>query len=82
MGEVKQNQDIVKMSFEEAISELEKIVQRLESGKQKLEESIEDYTRGNLLKKHAEKKLQEAKLKIEKIIENSDGTIRTEEFAG
>lgn len=58
---------IEKMSFEEAINELETIVNRLESGQTKLENSIEDYTRGMELKKHCAQKLAEATLKVEKL---------------
>ncbi len=61
------------MSFENALSELEEIVRSLESGKAPLEESITAYERGMALKQHCEKKLQEARLKIEKITLGPDG---------
>lgn len=70
--------DIKKMTFEEALKELETIVKKLESGQQDLENSIEEYSRGTLLKEHCEKKLSEAKLKLEKIVKNADGTLSTE----
>ena len=38
--------DIAAMSFEQALSELEQIVQRLESGQAPLEDSIKLYERG------------------------------------
>ena len=74
------NKDIEKLSFEEAVKELEGIVRRLESGGENLEKSIEDYTRGNELKKHCEAKLADAKLKVEKIISSKDGKIKTAPF--
>lgn len=61
------NADIKKMSFEDALAELENLVNAIESGKVDLEESIQHYTRGSLLKDHCENKLKEAKLKIEEI---------------
>jgi len=56
------------MSFEEALRELEKIVQTLESGQAPLEESISVYERGALLKAHCEKKLEAARLRVEKVV--------------
>ncbi|MCB2081501.1 MAG: exodeoxyribonuclease VII small subunit [Hyphomicrobiales bacterium] len=72
--------DIKKLSFEEALAELEAIVRKLDSGNQNLEDSIKDYTRGTQLKQHCETKLAEAKLKVEKISVGNDGTTSTEPF--
>lgn len=69
---------IEKLSFEEALVELETIVRDLESGKAPLETSITAYERGIALKKHCEAKLNEAKAKIEKITVSKDGTIATQ----
>lgn len=59
--------DILAMTFEQAMESLEEIVERLESGDVSLEDSIETYTRGTLLKRHCEAKLQTAKERVEKI---------------
>ena len=67
------------ISFEQAIKELEDIVRKLESGQIDLETAIKDYERGNELRKICEQKLGDAKLKVEKIIKNQDGTVSTEE---
>jgi len=73
--------DLAKMSFEESLSELEEIVRRLEEGgSNNLDKAIEDYTRGTELRKHAEKKLAEAKLKVEKIVSSANGKQTTEPF--
>jgi exodeoxyribonuclease VII small subunit len=72
--------DIAQKSFEEALKELEEIVKRLEGGKSTLEESISDYTRGTALKLHCEKMLEAARLKVEKLIPQADGSIKTETF--
>ncbi len=73
-------QPIEKLSFEAAMGELEDIVRSLESGKAALEESITAYERGIALKTHCEKKLAEARLKIEKITLSPDGTPKTAPF--
>lgn len=69
--------DIAQMSFEEALAELEQIVNRLEAGKGQLDEAIDAYTRGAQLKEHCEKKLREAKARVEKIqvgVTGAEGT--------
>ena len=68
-------EDINKLSFENALAELEEIVDSLESGSVDLEKSIEYYTRGSLLKLHCQKKLDEAVLKLEEIKVSSDGKV-------
>ena len=70
------NKDIPKLSFEDALSELERIVQQLEDGDVPLEESIVIYERGDLLRRHCEGKLQEAELKVEKIVVGPDGSAK------
>lgn len=72
--------DIAQKSFEEALKELEEIVKRLEGGKSTLEESIADYTRGTHLKLHCEKQLEAARLKVEKLVPQADGSLKTEHF--
>ena len=71
-------QAIDKLSFEEALKELEDIVRRLEAGDVELEKSIEIYERGAKLKAHCESRLKSAELKIEQIVQGSDGKPRTE----
>ena len=68
-----QKTDIKDMSFEDALGELETIVRNLESGNTKLDESINAYERGVALKKHCEKRLENARLKIEKISLDENG---------
>lgn len=68
------------MSFEQAMGELETIVRKLETGQGALESSIQDYERGTLLKAHCQKKLMDAKMKVEKIVGMADGTIGTAPF--
>ena len=65
--------DIAKMPFETALAELEAIVDKLEKGSVALEESIQLYERGELLKKHCEQLLKSAEMRIEKITLSADG---------
>lgn len=69
-----------KLSFEAALEELEGIVRQLESGKAPLADSIDSYERGIALKNHCEKKLSEARMKIEKITLSPNGTPTTQPF--
>ena len=70
--------DIKKLSFEDALAEMQDIVQRLESGQVKLEDAVESYARGAHLKKHCQTKLKEAQAKIDKIGFGPEGNIVTE----
>lgn len=72
--------DITKLSFEEALKQLEDIVSKLEDGSIDLEQSIEEYTKGVHLKNHCETKLREATLKVEQITIDKDGKFSTKEF--
>ena len=62
-----------KMSFEEALAELEVIVRQLEAGEVELEKSIAIYERGAALKAHCETRLKSAELKVEQIVQGADG---------
>lgn len=59
--------DVNKMSFEEAIKELEAVVGQLERGDVALDQSIALYERGAALKARCEAKLKEAEEKVAKI---------------
>jgi len=73
--------DIAKLSFEEALQELEQIVKRLEGGTGKLDDAIQSYERGTLLKRHCEAKLREAQARVDKIVIAPDGSVTTEPAA-
>lgn len=61
------------MSFEEALAELEGIVQRLERGQLDLEASIAAYERGTLLRQHCAEKLRQVQLRVEKLALDREG---------
>lgn len=65
--------DIDTLSFEQALAELEQIVTRLESGQAPLEDSIRLYERGAALKGHCERRLDQARLRVEKIVMGAQG---------
>ena len=58
---------IESLSFEDALKELERIVETLERGQGSLDDAIAAYERGARLKKYCQAKLEEARLKVEKI---------------
>ncbi len=64
------------LSFEEALIELEQIVSSLEEGRMLLDEAIEGYTRGSQLKTYCEKKLNQARLKVEKLQLKENGELK------
>ena len=75
MADSKIPADIRTLSFEDALAEMEEIVQSLESGQVKLDAAIDAYTRGAHLKKHCQAKLKEAQARIDKIVLGPDGDI-------
>jgi exodeoxyribonuclease VII small subunit len=70
--------DISGMSFEDALAELEQIVRRLEGGQVRLDDAIQSYERGALLKRHCEKKLNEAQQRVDRIVIGADGSVSAE----
>lgn len=70
--------DISGMSFEDALAELEQIVRRLEGGQIKLDEAIQSYERGAQLKRHCEKKLNEAQQRVDRIVIGPEGAVSAE----
>jgi exodeoxyribonuclease VII small subunit len=73
MAEPSANADIKDMSFEQALKELEGVVDRLEKGNVELEASILIYERGEALKTHCDALLRKAEAKVEKIALNAGG---------
>jgi exodeoxyribonuclease VII small subunit len=73
MAETGNNSEVGALSFEAALAELEKIVERLEQGNVALEESITQYERGERLREHCQKLLGAAEAKVEKIRLSQDG---------
>ncbi|MGY3438328.1 MULTISPECIES: exodeoxyribonuclease VII small subunit [unclassified Marinovum] len=64
---------VEKLTFEEAMAELEQVVGKLERGDVALDDSIKLYERGAALKKRCEKKLKEAEEKVHAITTDGAG---------
>lgn len=62
------------LSFEDAMAELETVLEQLEHGDVALDGSIALYERGAALKARCEKKLAEAEEKVAAITTDADGT--------
>lgn len=77
MSENKRATDVSKLSFEDALAELEQIVRGLEGGQQKLEDAITAYERGAALRAHCEAKLAEAEARVAAIVRGADGALTT-----
>ena len=67
-----------KLSFDEALRELETIVMQLNSGTLPLEESMTAFDRGVKLGKFCNEKLTAAEKKIETLTRQPDGTVTTQ----
>ena len=69
------NDPLEKMTFEDAMKELENLVVSLDKGDVSLDEAIAAYDRGSQLKDHCQKKLNEAKMKVETIQSSGDSNV-------
>jgi exodeoxyribonuclease VII small subunit len=71
-----------KKSFEEAISQLEEVVSKLEKGEQSLDDSIDIFQKGIELSKYCNRKLDEVEKKISILIEEENGELKEKNFSG
>ena len=55
------------LSFEQALKELEQIVEKLERGEVSLDDAVAAYERGSKLKQQCQKRLDEARLRVDQI---------------
>jgi exodeoxyribonuclease VII small subunit len=76
MAKSSSNADIARLSFEDALKELETIVDRLEKGDVELEASISIYEKGEALRAHCDKLLRSAEARVEKITLDQNGSPR------
>jgi len=67
-------------SFEDAISELKVIIEKLENGNLSLEESLTLFERGTQFINLCHKKLNEVEKKIEILVESANGEVLQKEF--
>jgi exodeoxyribonuclease VII small subunit len=66
--------------FESALTELEQVVDRLESGELSLEESLEAFEKGVGLVKYCNQKLNEVEKKVEILIKDKEGKLQLQSF--
>ena len=66
-NETDQDKQTATLSFEDALTELESIVASLESGEVSLDAAISAFERGTELKTLCQARLEEARMKVEKI---------------
>jgi exodeoxyribonuclease VII small subunit len=62
------------------MEELEKVVRQLEKGELTLDQSITSFESGVKLSRECEKKLNEAKGKVEQLMKDEAGKTKTEPF--
>ncbi len=74
MANKKQENNIGKLSFEEAIKELTDIVGKIEQGRIPLQESLQQYERGMALIKQCRTILKKAEERIEKITKEEESS--------
>jgi exodeoxyribonuclease VII small subunit len=75
--EVEKDDDL---SFEDALSRLEEIIHRMESGDSPLESLVKNYETGVNLLKLCRSKIEKAEMKIKEVTDQ-DGKLTAEDFA-
>ena len=58
-------------SFETALKELERLVERMEKGDRSLEESLQDFERGVTLTRQCQEALKTAEQKVQQLLEQN-----------
>ena len=72
---------MAKKTFEQAIKQLEQIVQDLESGDMPLEKAVKTFEEGIQLSKFCSQKLDETEKRITILMQNSDGQLSETPFS-
>ncbi|MFC1578286.1 exodeoxyribonuclease VII small subunit [Thermodesulfobacteriota bacterium] len=73
---------MAKKTFEQAMKQLEQIVQDLESGDMPLEKAIKTFEDGIRLSKFCSEKLDETEKRITILMQDSDGKLSEAPFSG
>jgi exodeoxyribonuclease VII small subunit len=72
---------VAEPSFEEALDNLEKIVEKLEEGNLSLEETLKNFEEGVRLSRLCEKKLKQAQKKVSILVRGEEGELKEVPFA-
>lgn len=75
-----QNRSDVGKSYEQAIQQLEEIVNQLERGELSLDDSLKAFEEGINLSRYCFRRLEEASKRVQQLIEAPDGNIKLLEF--
>lgn len=67
------------LSFDQALTELESVVQRLEGGPLPLEETVALYQRGRALAEHCQRLLDAAELQVSQLAPEGIGPLDTDD---
>ena len=68
------------ISYEKIFDQLEKIVQKMDSGDIPLEKSLELFEQGMILIKDGKEKLDNAEARVKKLIKGQDGKLGIEDI--
>ncbi|HDZ37870.1 MAG TPA: exodeoxyribonuclease VII small subunit [Marinobacter sp.] len=66
--------------FEKSLDELETLVRNLEQGELSLEQSLTAFERGVKLTRACQQALKSAEQRVEQLVQNDDGTLKTRPF--
>ena len=69
-----------KRTFEQSMSDLDAIVKQMEGGSLSLDDSMKAFERGVGLARECDALLSEAKAKVEKLVRDAGGEMKTEPF--
>lgn len=68
---------IAALPFDGALAELQAVVAKLETGNLALEDSIALYEQGVMLHEHCSRLLNQAELRVQRLVESAGGQLRT-----
>ena len=71
----KQSDDDAELSFEQALTNLEEIIQRMESGEAPLDSLVKNYQNGLKMLNFCRRKIEAAEMKIKEVQEKNGGLI-------
>ena len=72
--------DPQELKFEEAIADLEQVVEQLESGDLSLEDSLEAFEKGVGLVRYCNQKLSQVEKKVELLVKDKQGQLQLKAF--
>jgi len=72
--------DSQELKFEEAIADLEQVVEQLESGDLSLEDSLASFEKGVGLVRYCNQKLSEVEKKVELLVKDKQGQLQLKAF--